>query len=318
MKKSMILVLIAMFTNSLANASCLTDSQDKYNEIKSKVWLFKKSEGKTSLGAVAEALGATALGVTAGGVVGFILPYAASGVTYAALGGVGVFGATAIVAPATIGTSVIAALGTGSDPDLPEAIPVGAAADGLTWFVWHQGRAASYANTVRSLVGAAHSASSAMISATATYFVPITAVIGGTVGLTIGVHDAIKHAQMKHLKQTISLLEAVTKNADDKIVVQNAYSSLPKRIRTKISSADFVQAMNEINNSNICNQKTMFKHQLYKLLKNYSQQKTVFMKDSSNVNLEQAAETLKEGARAYQVSSGEFNENEIVGVQALY
>jgi hypothetical protein len=264
-------------------AECLSQYNTAIQSYKDKRLLFKPENGSNLLGSVAQSLGATALGVTAGGVVGFILPYAISGVTYTVMATAGTLG-TVPAASLVVLSGVAAAVDNENSskhdkPDTSEIVGFTAllAGAGLAFDINILHKKNSWA-PLQPMLNAANSVSSAVIPLTMQYFVPITAAVGGVVGLTVGTRDAILNYKIRGLSKVKTLITTAQEfKADDNMLNELAFfnqiKKLPRSVRKNSNRRLLAGMISELNEKNhLCkdNKPTQWRA-FKKLLKDYNE-----------------------------------------------
>lgn len=261
------------------NFRCLAAYEDEIKRLKDKRLIFKPEDGSRLIGSIAQALGATAVGVTAGGVVGLILPYAASGLVYAGMG-IGYIGYGLPISTFLAGVTVVSGVNAqeqqyrGEFSDLPPAAlwtglgtPIAVIAEINNW----NGRA-------NALISAANVASKAMIGATP-YFVAIGAIVGGAAGLTIGLSDGIKNFKIHKLNEakdmigtSIEYVQNLDGDLATKMKFNEFYNKLPKKVRKKMSKDTVASVLSELalDSDLLCEDGPLSFRKIKKLLKTYS------------------------------------------------
>ena len=214
----------------------------KIAQMKRKRLIFKPEKGSSLIGSVGQALGATAVGVTAGGVAGFIIPYATSGIVYAGVsiaGGLATMPVTTPLFLTGVAGGVVTEEGSVALAGVVAA-GLGAVLDGVVikgWRVWTP------------LLNGAKNASNAMIGATMSTFVPISAIIGGATGLTIGGRDAILNAKIRGLYEAMELQETALTyhdSKDSKIKFNEFYKRLPRKVRKSMSASKVADTITQL------------------------------------------------------------------------
>ncbi len=225
--KKTIVALLALLahTNSFA-ASCVQNYEERINDLDGTQAIFMPDKGSNGLEALGQALGATALGVTAGGVIGFVLPYALIGVS-----------AATMAAPGAIGMGTLLGF-AGAENDqfdvgfsLNSAVPAAL----FSWLI------IDLAMTGLRPAKAIPTVASALSGAAIPYFVPITALVGGVAGLTLGTHDAIVNYKIKKLYDVKEFIEVAHSAADEgnlKYLFAKKYAKLGKKLNKRLNADD--------------------------------------------------------------------------------
>jgi hypothetical protein len=295
MKRIISLAIFSTITFNNAFATCLPKYDQEIEETKRKVKILNtKKEGTTTMGAIARTLGATAIGVTAGGTVGFVLPYAITGLTYGAMGIATGLTAAGMAAPfpilgmiaetQIIGDSHGVTTGLGVIGNIILWIPTAnSAGSSVTSQMMRNGLRPA----TRSMFGAAGKVGASLVPLASTYFLPIGAAIGGLAGLGVGISDSIKNVRIKNLDQAQSFIKSAQLYLEsdrqlDRLAFNNYLEKFPRELVEKVSPQKIAQLVVESN-------------------------KNGFFCDSNNVlGLNQIKKVLK---KAY--ISGTFNESSV-------
>jgi hypothetical protein len=192
----------------------------KFKDVKYLQKFIDSGEGISAVKAVGLALGASSVTAIAGAGIGFVLPYAITGVTYSLMG-VGT-AATAVVTtiPGLSGGAVVGGAYAAIDGD-SAAIPIAALLGGVVGGAVKLGLSSTYGMSgtqalwqmslvpaAKGMMGAASNVASAVIPLAGSYFLPIGASVGAVVGFSLVFKDLLLGVQMKKLAKSNKLIDS--------------------------------------------------------------------------------------------------------------